>query len=210
MGLYAPCQPAFDEPAVEAKFGNLARAEDKNYYMTDAGVDRWADVVRTWSRRYGEDVAIWWFDGGLRHMGMTDAKAARLAAAARAGNGHALVTFNSGLLTGSTQVVNTASCDYTSGEVTRGPSVPCRSRTVDGAQWFALTHFGSYWTRSDFNLPDKSVRRWLGDVVTHGGAAAIDMGRDARTGRLDAEQKRRLARIFAAARTLREDEVGRR
>ena len=47
----------------------------------------------------GEDVAIWWFDGGLRHMGMTDAKAARLAAAARAGNGHALVTFNSGLLT---------------------------------------------------------------------------------------------------------------
>ena len=210
MGLYAPCQPAFDEPAVEAKFGNLARAEDKNYYMTDAGVDRWADVVRTWSRRYGEDVAIWWFDGGLRHMGMTDAKAARLAAAARAGNGQALVTFNSGLLTGSTQVVNTASCDYTSGEVTRGPSVPCRSRTVDGAQWFALTHFGSYWTRSDFNLPDKSVRRWLGDVVTHGGAAAIDMGRDARTGRLDAEQKRRLARIFAAARTLREDEVGRR
>ena len=154
---------------MEAKFGNLARAEDRNYYMTDAGIDRWADVVRTWSRRYGEDVAIWWFDGGSRHMGMTDAKAARLAAAARAGNGHALVTFNSGLLTGSTQV-----------------------------------------TRSDFNLPDKSVRRWLGDVVTHGGAAAIDMGRDARTGRLDAEQKRRLARIFAAARTLREDEVGRR
>ena len=25
----------------------------------------------------------------------------------------------------------------------------------------------------DFNLPDKSVRRWLGDVVTHGGAAVI-------------------------------------
>jgi len=41
-------------------------------------------------------------------------------------------------------------------------------------------------------------------------AAAFDMGRDARTGRLDAEQKRRLARIFAAARALREDEVGRR
>ena len=204
MGLYAPCQPSFDNPVTEAKFGNLARAEDKNYYMTDKGIDRWADVIREWAKRYGEDVSLWWFDGGERYMGMTDAKAARLACAARAGNGHAVVSFNSGLLTGATQIVNTASCDYTSGEVTRGPSVACRSRSVDGAQWFALTHLGSYWTRCDFNIPDRSVWWWLKDVVTTGGTVAFDMGRDVRTGRLDKTQKQRLARIFANARALRD------
>ena len=203
FGLYAPCQPAFDDPNTEAQFGNLARTEDKNYYMTDQGIAKWADVVREWSGRYGEDVSLWWFDGGARYFGMTDAKAGRIAAAARSGNANAVVSFNWGVLNGSTQVVNTVFCDYTAGEVNRGPSIPCRSRTVGGSQWFALTHLGTYWQRSDFNIPDRSLWWWLRDVVTNGGAATLDMGRDARTGRLDREQVRRLAKIFADARSLR-------
>lgn len=100
FGLYSPCQPSFHDEDAERAFGfkrmNLSKPAD--WRMTDLGAANWEKVVGEWAARYGEDVALWWFDGGRPDMNFCEAYGKRFREALRRGNPKMAVSFNYGLL----------------------------------------------------------------------------------------------------------------
>ena len=100
FGLYSPCQPSFGDEAAERAFGFERLHPDRrgDWRMTDRGAANWARVVGEWAERYGEDVAIWWFDGGRPDMGFCEAYGRQFRDALRRGNPKMVVSFNYGLL----------------------------------------------------------------------------------------------------------------
>ena len=54
-------------------------------------------MIEEWSRRYGKDVAGWWFDGSYRWIRFNDEIAELYTAAVKRGNPDAVVAFNEGV-----------------------------------------------------------------------------------------------------------------
>lgn len=113
----------------------------------------WEAVIREWSLRWGTHVAGWWIDGCYFADEMyrfeDPPNFASLAAALKAGNPDAIVTFNKPGQADSTHE------DYTAGElwikgrevsVCPGRWVDCRDKKL---QYHALTYLGSGWGVGD-------------------------------------------------------------
>ena len=100
FGLYSPCQPPMRDEVAERNFGfePITPGKIADWRMTDRGAANWAKVVGEWAERYGEDVAIWWFDGARPDMGFTEAHGRMLRDALRKGNPKMAISFNYGLL----------------------------------------------------------------------------------------------------------------
>ena len=109
--LYLPCQVPNRDAGAQEAFGLPRGAKDQPVDLAFA--EKWAEVIREWSVRYGDRVAGWWFDGGYEWIGFHDEIADLYADAARSGNPEAIVTFNPGV-----KLIRwTRAEDYTAGEL---------------------------------------------------------------------------------------------
>jgi hypothetical protein len=168
--LYLPCQTPNEDRRAQKAFGVAAAPGDQRIDIEFAR--KWARVIREWSERYGDKVAGWWFDGGYDQVQFNEGIARVYADAVKAGNPHAIATFNPGVKL----VRHTRAEDYTAGELNEPFGVIPMSRWVDGSQWHALTFLGSMWSRRDVRYPTEKWVEWVRAVVAHGGAVTLDMG----------------------------------
>ena len=199
--LYLPCQPPnADRHAAEA-FGFPPGAPDQRPHdrmINAVAAKRWAEVIEEWSRRYGKDVAGWWFDGGYRWIRFNDEIAALYAAAVKRGNSDAVVAFNEGVK--SPVRSWTLAGDYLAGEVNEPFKETCAGRWFDDRQWQLLTFAGTTWGKRDCRYTDEQWIGWMRPILKNGGAVTIDLAIDCPTGRLEPTQAAQLKRVFSAAR----------
>ncbi len=110
----------------------------------------WEAIIREWSRRWGDKVAGWWFDGcywpNAMYRTVDTPNFTSFAAAVRAGNPKAIVAFNPGVVYRTISI--TPDEDYIAGEIDR-PDLWTPKRNVDGlidgAQVHVLTFLGEHW-----------------------------------------------------------------
>jgi hypothetical protein len=98
---------------------------------------RWCQVLEEYSLRWGKQVSGWWVDGASVD---SEPNLARLAAALRAGNPDAALSFNGGW---GKLDKHSASDDYCGGEHLNLP--PCPGQEDDGALRHLLNPIGGYW-----------------------------------------------------------------
>ena len=199
--LYLPCQsPNADRSAAEA-FGFTPGAKDARPHdreINAGAARRWAEVIEEWSRRYGNDVAGWWFDGGYRRIRFSDEIAGLYAAAVKRGNPDAVVAFNEGVRSPMRRW--TLAGDYLAGEINEPFRETCGGRWFDDRQWQLLTFAGSSWAKRDCRYADEQWISWMRPILKKGGAVTIDLAIDCPTGRLEPAQAAQLKRIFSAVR----------
>ena len=130
-----------------------------------AFAQKWAEVIHSWSSRYGDKVAGWWFDGGYKWIGFNNDIAAIYADAVKRGNPNAIVTFNPGI----SLIRWTSAEDYTAGELNEPFKTVPTERWVEGSQWHALTFLGSSWSKRDTRFPANRWNDWAARVVANGG-----------------------------------------
>ncbi|MEI8197692.1 MAG: alpha-L-fucosidase [Phycisphaerae bacterium] len=168
--LYLPCQVPNGDAKAQAAFGLPVGRKDQPLDLALA--EKWGQVIREWSVRYGDKAAGWWFDGGYEHIGFNDEMAAVYAQAVKQGNPQAIVTFNPGVKL----VRGKEAEDYTAGELNEPLAFVPKSRWLEGSQWHVLTFLGSYWAQRDTRYSDEEWIQWMKDVVHHGGAVTLDVG----------------------------------
>ena len=196
--LYLPCQPPMHDVEAETRFGFPAEPAHRDRTVNRAAAREWAKVIEEWSRRYGDAVAGWWFDGAYRWIRFDDEIAEIYAAAVKRGNPHAVVAFNEGVQ----KPVRpwTQAGDYLAGEVNEPLDEACAGRFLGDRQWHVLTYCGKTWGRSDCRFSDAQWIAWMKPALAAGGAVTVDVHIDRPSGRLNAEQVAQMKRVFAAAR----------
>jgi hypothetical protein len=135
-------------------------------------VQRWTDVAREYSQRYGDKIKGWWVDGCYPWIGYNDENLARFAAALKAGNPNAIVAFNRGV--DPLVMSYTPAEDYTCGEQNRFFDMPA-GRWLDGEQWHILSYLGSSWGQAGSQYSKRELREYVFDVTQRGGVVSIDV-----------------------------------
>jgi hypothetical protein len=112
--------------------------------------EKWQQVIREWSERWGKSVSGWWFDGCYwpNTMYRTDSAPnfATFAAAARAGNPQSALAFNPGVFYRMFSM--TPHEDFIAGEIDDPSRFTARRADggkQDGAQIHVLTFMGARW-----------------------------------------------------------------
>lgn len=114
---YLPCELNANTTLHEG-FGWPAAGSGKNMSTFQS---RWLEVITEWATRWGSNLDGWWIDGYTNQGGhwpdaMSGADEALWAAALRAGNSNAVITFNPGLAA-KTPRAGTVLSDYLAGEI---------------------------------------------------------------------------------------------
>lgn len=111
---------------------------------------KWEQIIREWSLRWGDKIAGWWFDGcywpNTMYRSDTAPNFASFAAAARAGNPNAVVAYNPGVVYRTLSV--TPHEDYIAGEIDKPELIAVKRATdglVDGSQLHILSFLGEKW-----------------------------------------------------------------
>ncbi|MBL9138504.1 MAG: alpha-L-fucosidase [Verrucomicrobiales bacterium] len=168
--LYLPCQVPNRDARAQKAFGLREGPADQPIDLAFA--QRWAEVIREWSDRYGGKVSGWWFDGGYQHIRFAEPIAAVYAAAAKHGNPGSIVTFNPGV----SLVRHTEAEDYTAGELNEPFKYLPESRWVKGSQWQALTFLGANWGGREPRFTTKEWADWTKAVLAKEGVVTFDVG----------------------------------
>jgi hypothetical protein len=187
--LYLPANPPNREEVCRAFGWDLEGAAlpqaNPPGQPTQKSVERWADVIREWSLRYGDKVAGWWFDGARREfydnrLDQGHEWLGMLASAARAGNPDAILGFNPGKNQDAFGFYTTND-DYIAGH-DQGPTqltfVPS-SRFIRDSQWHALVYMGQKkWGSGGERFPTKQWLEYCQSVFDKGGVVTFDIGKN--------------------------------
>ncbi len=168
--LYLPCQAPNRDVRAQKALGLAQGPKDQPIDLAFA--QKWAEVIHSWSSRYGDKVAGWWFDGGYQWVGFNNEIATLYAQAVKRGNPQALVTFNPGV----SLKRWTEAEDYTAGELNDPFDHLPAGRWVAGSQWHALTHLGARWAARDTRHPDARWASWVRTVAEREGVVTLDVG----------------------------------
>lgn len=168
--LYVTCQVGYEDARAQAAFGLPQGKQDQP--LNFGAVDKWAEVIKEWSDRYGDKVAGWWFDGGYPHLNFDESMAETYADAAKHGNPKAIVSLSATL--GPQRAFEAA--DFTAGEINDPFSVLPASRWQEGSQWHVLTYIGSNWAKRDTRFAAEQWANWAAKVAAKGGVVTLDMG----------------------------------
>lgn len=168
--LYVTCQVGYGDARAQTAFG-LPQGE-KEQPLTHDAAEKWAEVIKEWSDRYGDKVSGWWFDGGYPHLGFDDTMAWTYADAAKHGNPKAIVSLSATL--GPQRAFEAA--DFTAGEINDPFTVLPSSRWQDGSQWHVLTYIGNNWAKRDTRFTAEQWADWAAKVAAKGGVVTLDMG----------------------------------
>lgn len=168
--LYLPCQTPNRDPKVQRAFGLSQGPKDQP--ISPAFAELWAEVIREWSKRYGDKVSGWWFDGGYEHIHFSEEIACIYADAVKCGNANAIVTFNPGVKL----IRYTQAEDYTAGELADPFDVVPTSRWLNGSQWHVLTYMGKTWGARDVRYSTELWCQWALKVMSREGVITLDVG----------------------------------
>jgi alpha-L-fucosidase len=141
---------------------------------------KWEQVIRDWSLRWGERIDGWWFDGCYWPNTMYRAKSPpnfeSFAAAARAGNPRSAVAFNPGVVPRLISV--TPDEDYTAGEINDLTTLTIRRSAdgkLDGRQVQVLSFLGRTWGRGEPRFTTEEAVKHSRTVRAAGGAITWDV-----------------------------------
>jgi hypothetical protein len=204
--LYTTGDGPCADPKAAAAFGWTAP-------VTTNYAQRWAEVFREYSLRYGDKVKGWWVDGCYRvhgNLAYNDETLGILAHALKAGNPNCILAMNNGVEDRVRPY--TRHEDFTCGEQDVFRDVPV-SRFVGGAQWHILSFLGfpalgnplgAGWGQPGVRYPAAELAEYVADVNERGGVVSIDVlvYRDGTLDRSQLETLRRLHPLLAAARSL--------
>lgn len=142
----------------------------------------WERILREWSLRWGGKVSGWWVDGcyynDILYRNDDEPNFASFAAALRAGNPNAVITFNSGV-----KVPIIRECeydDYTAGELSNAFAAPNiwdkQPEFINGARYHAFTYMGLWWgVGKKPRMPDSFAVGYTQLVTSAGGAMTWDV-----------------------------------
>ena len=186
--LYYTGDGPLDDPQAGAAFGYVNQEEK----VSVGFVQKWTDVLKEYSVRYGSKVKGWWVDGCYKFIGYDEPKLKFYADAIRAGNPDALVSLNIGVEARVSPY--SASDDFTTGEMNDFQDLP-DGRFIDGAQWHTLSFLGvppdgniyNGWCQPKSKYSGEYMRDYVKKVNERGGVVTVDvcMFRD---GHIDKEQ----------------------
>lgn len=141
---------------------------------------KWEQIIREWSTRWGPKIAGWWFDGcywpNTMYRHEEAPNFASFAAAARAGNPDAAISFNPGVVPRILSV--TPNEDYTAGEISDPNRLEIRRAAdgkIDGTQVHILSYLGERWGMGSPRFPTGQVIKWSQGVMKQGGAMTWDV-----------------------------------
>ena len=140
---------------------------------------KWEQIIREWSARWGAKVEGWWFDGCYWPNTMYRGDApnfATFAAAARAGNPAAAVAFNPGVIHRLISI--TPYEDFIAGEIDDPAKISIRRAEggkQDGAQLHVLSHLGEQWGKGAPRFTSSQVAEFSAKVKKEGGAITWDV-----------------------------------
>ena len=140
--------------------------------VTAEFVQRWTDVAREYSRRYGDKIKGWWVDGCYPWIGYNNENLTLFAQALKAGNPNAIVAFNRGV--DPLVLSYTPAEDFTCGEQNRFFDMPAE-RWLDGEQWHILSYMGTGWGHPGTQYSKRELREYVFDVTQRGGVVSIDV-----------------------------------
>jgi hypothetical protein len=166
--------------------------------------EKWEQVIREWSTRWGKKAAGWWFDGcywpNTMYRTPDAPNFATFAAAARTGNPDAALAFNPGVIHRLISI--TPFEDYIAGEIDDPDKITIR-RAVDGKQdgvrLHVLTHLGEQWGKGAPRFTAVQAADWSRKLVQQGAAITWDTPVDS-TGRIAPEFLEQLTAIGKAVR----------
>ena len=195
--LYTTGTPPRGDTNGVQKVGYVDRGVKRDPLYTREGARNWAKVFEFWSRRYGEKVSGWWIDGCYESGGFVTCGAAEFFARAfKAGNPHAVVTFNPGIRLEPYSPYE----DYICGEINEPFFETCAGRWLDGRQWHLLTYtYSPMGFPAEVRYTDGEWIDWLGPVLANGGCVTID-ARSFGTACLQPKVAAQLKRVIAAVR----------
>ncbi|MCJ8014490.1 discoidin domain-containing protein [Paenibacillus sp. KQZ6P-2] len=134
--------------------------------------DKWAQVIQTWSDRYGSKIAGWWFDGFYSWNGFDSTYAQKYSQAAKHGNPNAIISFNPGVSLQKNPQAGDYE-DYISGEQGSFSIVPS-GRWLDGLQWHILSHLGSTWSKPEVKYTDWAISKNIKSINQNQGVVTMD------------------------------------
>lgn len=142
--------------------------------------EKWEEVVRDFSLRFGDRIDGWWFDGcywpNIMYRTPDTPNFASLAAAARAGNPASVVAFNPGVVPRILSL--TPHEDYTAGEISDPATLSIRraeAGRIDGKQLHVLSYLGRTWGLGAPRFATEQVVGWSREVRTQGGVVTWDV-----------------------------------
>jgi hypothetical protein len=186
--LYYTGDGPLDDPQAGKAFGYVSQSDKVPVEF----VQKWADVVKEYSLRYGKKVKAWWADGCYSFIGYDEPKLKILADAMKAGNPDALVATNIGVE--ARVSAYSISDDFTTGEMNDFVDLP-DGRFIGGSQWHTLSFLGippdgnayNGWAQPGSKYTGEYMRGYITKVHGRGGIVTIDacMFRD---GHIDKDQ----------------------
>ena len=174
--LYLPSRsPQRDKQAMQA-----LSDVDEQQPAPQKFTQKWSEIIREWSLRYGNRVSGWWFDGSYNTAGWDDRTKAHnwktWAAACRAGNPNSLLAFNPGT---DNRKAFSALCteqDYTAGEQNEWTATPGKFPAPEGVQWHVLSFLGTGWATADGpKQTDAAIIDYIREVNAQGGIVTMDV-----------------------------------
>ena len=141
---------------------------------------KWEQIIREWSKRWGNKISGWWFDGcyfpDTMYRSPEVPNFESFAAAARAGNPNSAVAFNPGVVY---RIISMSPYqDYTAGEIDKPDLVTVRRAVdgkVDGTQIHMLSYLGRTWGRGDPRFTTEQVVEYTKKITDFGGAVTWDV-----------------------------------
>jgi len=141
---------------------------------------KWEAVISDWSRRWGDKIAGWWFDGcywpNTMYRFNEAPNFASFAAAARAGNPDSAVAFNPGVVDRIISV--TPHEDYSAGEINDPNRLMIRRSVngkMDGTQVHVLSFLGEKWGMGKPRFTSQQVIDWSRSVRKSNGVITWDV-----------------------------------
>ncbi|MCE5185935.1 MAG: alpha-L-fucosidase [Planctomycetaceae bacterium] len=176
MIVYLPAgAPSGDRPAREAlQWQDGGSGRNREFQL------KWEQVIADWSKRWGDKVSGWWFDGcywpNTMYRFEEAPNFASFAAAARAGNPDSIVAFNPGVVDRIISV--TPHEDYSAGEINDPDRLMIRRAAngiMDGTQVHVLSYLGQTWGRGAPRFTAEQIAEWTSRIIKSKGAITWDV-----------------------------------
>ena len=168
--LYLPSGAPNEEPRAREAFSVKERDISRNWNVTDEFLEKWSEVIKEWSLRYGKRIKGWWFDGFYSGNGFCEKYAKRYKEMCLLGNNTAIIALNPGV--GITKVSDYE--DYTAGEVNEFESYPS-DRFLEELQWQTLSFLGDFWGKSSCKYTDEFIYEYIKKCNFTGGVVTMDI-----------------------------------
>ena len=149
-----------------------AKAMGYTEKVSEAYVQKWADVVAEYGERYKSKVLGWWVDGCYDFIGYNEAKWSILTKGLRAGNSKRIIALNNPKMTTSNS--STKEDDYTTGEQHKFGEIPL-TRWRDGVQWHILSYLGNEWCAPGLRFSPDFMSDYIRKCNAVGGVVSIDV-----------------------------------